>query len=118
MKIAFKTDEEFQKWGLVLVESVKSDEELRQLQVIEPMQRQMEEQRRLDELQEIQSRKSRVINERRVFKKNARQLYLGKFMNLSRNKPWDEAEKKAVMEMLEKWTKNTSWFLAEVKGGV
>ena len=43
VKVSFKTKEEFQKWGLVVVESIKSDNELRQLQVIEPMQRQMEE---------------------------------------------------------------------------
>lgn len=43
---------------------------------------------------------------------------MGKFMNLQREKPWDAAEKKVVMEMLEKWTKNSTWSLADVKGGV
>lgn len=36
------------------------------------MQRQMEEQKRLDDMQEIMSRKIRVVSERRAFKKNAR----------------------------------------------
>ena len=39
IKVAFKTKEEFEKWGLVFVESIKSDAELRRLQVLEPLQR-------------------------------------------------------------------------------
>jgi len=39
VKIAFKTEKEFDKWGLVIVESIKSDDELRRLQVLEPLQR-------------------------------------------------------------------------------
>jgi len=31
VKVAFKSKEEFQRWGLVFVESIKSDEELRRL---------------------------------------------------------------------------------------
>jgi len=84
VKVSFKTKEEFQRWGLVFVESIKSDEELRRIQVLEPLQRQIEEQRRLDEMQEIQSRKSRVISERQSFKRTAKMVYLGKFLNLYR----------------------------------
>ena len=58
VKVAFKSKDEFQKWGIVFVESIKSDEELRRSQVLEPMQRQQEEQRRLNELQEAEMRKS------------------------------------------------------------
>ena len=39
VKVAFKTKEVFQRWGLVFVESIKSDDELRRLQVLEPLQR-------------------------------------------------------------------------------
>jgi len=39
VKIAFKTKADFDKWGLVIVESIKSDDELRRLQVLEPLQR-------------------------------------------------------------------------------
>ena len=53
VKVAFKTKEVFQRWGLVFVESIKSDDELRRLQVLEPYQRQLEEQKRFDEMQEI-----------------------------------------------------------------
>ena len=37
VKVAFKSKEDFQKWGLVFVESIKSDDELRRLQVLEPL---------------------------------------------------------------------------------
>ena len=53
----------------------------------------MAEQRKLDEMQEIESRKTRVISERKTFKKNARIVYLGKFLNLYRGKPWATEEK-------------------------
>jgi hypothetical protein len=43
VKVSFKSKDEFNKWGLVFVESIKSDEELRRLQVLEPLQRLMEE---------------------------------------------------------------------------
>lgn len=43
---------------------------------------------------------------------------MGKFMNLQQSKPWDATERKGVMEMLEKWTKSSNWYLADVKGGV
>jgi len=43
VKVAFKSKDDFQKWGLVFVESIKSDEDLRRLQVVEPFQRQAEE---------------------------------------------------------------------------
>ena len=80
VKVAFKTKEEFQRWGLVFVESIKSDDELRRLQVLEPLQRQLEEQKRFDEMQEIQTRKSQIISERRAFKKSAKDLYCGRFL--------------------------------------
>lgn len=70
------------------------------------------------ELQELESRKSRVISERRAFKAGAKQLYLGKFRNLYREKPWAEDKKQAAMDLLKKWSKETTWFLSEVKGGV
>ena len=69
-------------------------------------------------MNEIQSRKSLVISQRRAFKKSAKQLYLDKFMNLYREKNWDSSLKKAAMELLQKWSENTTWFLTEVKGGV
>ena len=72
VKVSFTSKQEFEKWGLVFVESIKSDAELRRLQVLEPLQRQQEEQKRLDEMQEIESRKSRVLSERRAFKKSAK----------------------------------------------
>ncbi len=50
VKVAFKSKQMFEQWGLVFVESIKSDQELRKLQVIEPLERQKEEQRRLDEM--------------------------------------------------------------------
>ena len=37
IKVSFKQKDEFQKWGLVFVESIKSDEDLRRLQVLEPL---------------------------------------------------------------------------------
>jgi len=40
--------------------------------VLEPLQRQQEEQKRLDEMHEIQSRKSKILSERKAFKKSAR----------------------------------------------
>ena len=43
VKISFKSEPDFQKWGLVFVESIKSDDELRRLQILEPLQRQQEE---------------------------------------------------------------------------
>ena len=39
VKVSFKTESEFQRWGLVVVESIKSDDELRRLQVLEPLER-------------------------------------------------------------------------------
>jgi len=39
-------------------------------------------------------------------------------MNLYREKAWDGSQKKAVMELLLKWSENTTWFLTEVKSGV
>ena len=118
VKVAFKNKQQFEQWGLVFVESIKSDQELRKLQVIEPLERQKEEQRRLDEMQEIQSRKSRVLSERKAFKKGAKQLYLGKFLNYYREQPWEADKKQAAMDMLNNFIKKTTWYLAEVKGGV
>jgi len=51
VKVSFSSEQEFQRWGLVFVESIKSDLELRRLQVLEPYERQLAEQRRLDEMQ-------------------------------------------------------------------
>ena len=39
VRVSFKTKEEFSKWGFVFVESIKPDDELRRLQVLEPLQR-------------------------------------------------------------------------------
>jgi len=39
VKVSFKSKSDFEKWGLVFVESIKSDEELRRLQVLEPLER-------------------------------------------------------------------------------
>jgi len=39
VKVSFKDEKEFERWGHVFVESVKSDEELRRLQVLEPLER-------------------------------------------------------------------------------
>ena len=118
VKVSFKTKEDFQKWGLVFVESIKKDEELRRLQVLEPLQRQQEEQRRLDEMQEIETRKSQVISERRAFKTSAKILYLGKFLNYYRQQPWEPEKKQAAFDILANWQQKTIWHLAEVKGGV
>ena len=103
VKVAFKSKEEFQRWGLVFVESIKSDEELRRLQVLEPLQRQQEEQKRLDEMHEIQSRKSKILSERKAFKKSARQTYLGKFLNLYREQPWPADKRQAALDMMANW---------------
>ena len=81
-------------------------------------QRQQEEQKRLDEMQETRSRKSRVISERRAFKVSAKHLYLGKFLNLYRKEPWASDKKKIAIDLLTKWNQKTNWHLSEVKGGV
>ena len=62
VKLAFKTQGDFLRWGLILVESNKKDRELHKQQVLEPLKRmkEEEEQRRLSEIQEIELRKSRV----------------------------------------------------------
>ena len=69
-------------------------------------------------MQEIQSRKSRVISERRAFKTSAKLLYLGKFLNYYRQQPWEAEKKQAAIDLLNKWSKMTIWHLSEVKGGV
>jgi len=43
---------------------------------------------------------------------------LGKFLNYYREQPWDGASKKQALDLLDKWMKKTTWYLAEVKGGV
>ena len=118
VKVMFKTQDEFQRWGVVFVESIKSDEEIYKTQVLEPQQRAAEEQKRLDELQEIQSKKTAIISQRKAFKKSAKQLYLGKFLNLYREKPWEEDKKKVVIQKLEQYQQKITWYLSEVKGGV
>ena len=64
------------------------------------------------------SRKSKVLSERRAFKAGAKQLYLGKFRNLYREKPWEEDKKQAAMDLMKTWAQQTTWYLGEVKGGV
>ena len=39
-------------------------------------------------------------------------------MNLQREKPWDADKKKIVLDRLNKWTQNTTWYMNEVKDGV
>lgn len=39
-------------------------------------------------------------------------------MNFYREQPWDGASKKQALDLLDKWMKKTTWYLAEVKGGV
>ena len=69
-------------------------------------------------MQEIATRKSMVISERRAFKTNAKLLYLGKFLNYYRKQPWEPAKRQAALDLLTKWSKKTTWHLADVKAGV
>lgn len=39
VKVSFKSVSDFEQWGLVIVESIKSNEELRRLQVLKPLER-------------------------------------------------------------------------------
>ena len=68
-------------------------------------------------MQEAQSRKSKVISERRAFKTGAKMLYVGKFLNFWREKAWEAAKKQVALDLNKKWT-NTTWYMTEVKGGV
>ena len=45
MQVSFSNDEKFKEWGLVFVESIKSDEALRQSQIIEPLREKLEKDR-------------------------------------------------------------------------
>ena len=69
-------------------------------------------------MQEAQSRKSKVISERRAFKTGAKMLYVGKFLNFWREKAWEADKRKVALDLKNKWSTNTTWYLTEVKGGV
>ena len=56
--IRFDNSDEFTRWGNVLVESIKSDQYMRQIQILDPLQKQLEAKRQMDELAESQSRRS------------------------------------------------------------
>lgn len=60
--VTFETKEEFNRWGLVFLESMKSDESLMANKQSE-IDRQQEEQRKIDEQQELQSRRHSVVSQ-------------------------------------------------------
>ena len=56
--IRFDDSAEFTRWGNVLVESIKSDKYMRQIQILDPLKKQEEAKRQTDEIAEVQSRRS------------------------------------------------------------
>ena len=63
--MAFEDAEDFKRWGIIFVESLKSDEILRQAQIIDPLRAKLAKQKQLDEATELESRLSIVKTERR-----------------------------------------------------
>ena len=61
VKVAFDDETMFKKWGMVFLESTRSDEELRQTQIVVP-QKQQEEQKRI---QDEQAEKEEIANKAR-----------------------------------------------------
>ena len=120
VKLAFKTQGDFLRWGLILVESNKKDRELHKQQVLEPLQRmkEEEEQRRLSEIQEIELRKSRVTQVRQEFEKQSKLSYLGKFLNYHNKVPWEPSNRQDALNLLSTWSQKTPWHLAKFKDGV
>ena len=86
IRIAFTTQEEYRRWGLVFMESVKSDTQLRQERqsvIDKEQQRQAEEQRRLEEATELESRVTRAKSVRIDIKKQQIALYCGRYTQSS-----------------------------------
>ena len=50
LAIKFDTERQFKQWGAVLVESTRSDQQIRQVQILTPYQRQQEEKKKIEEL--------------------------------------------------------------------
>ena len=92
LAIKFDTERQFKQWGAVLVESTRSDQQIRQVQILTPYQRQQEEKKKIEELQHIETRRSSAIVAFQSVKKNLRGQYLGRFLRL--NGPvWNEEDK-------------------------
>ena len=75
----------------MFVESLKSDEILRQSQIIEPLRAKLAKQKQQDEAEELESKLSIVKTERRETMRVSKQVYLGNF-NKSQRKS-DVSEK-------------------------
>ena len=69
-------------------------------------------------MQEIQSRKSMAVSQRRLFKTSAKLLYMGKFLNFWRENQWEADKKKVAIDKFNKWAQKTTWYMNNVKGGV
>ena len=66
-------------------------------------------------MQEIQSKKTQIISERRAFKKSAKDLYCGRFLQKDGG---EESKKQSILKSFEEWQNKPTWYLTEVKGGV
>ena len=77
--MAFEDAEDFKRWGIIFVESLKSDEILRQAQIIDPLRAKLAKQKQLDEATELESRLSIVKTERRETMRVSKSVYLGRF---------------------------------------
>ena len=53
VQVSFEDPDEFKKWGLVFVESIKTDDMLRQSQIIEPLREKMEKEHYINEASEL-----------------------------------------------------------------
>ena len=45
IQVLFEDPDEFRKWGIIFVESIKKDDDLRQSQIIEPLRDKMHKER-------------------------------------------------------------------------
>ena len=70
-------------------------------------------------MQEAQSRQSRISIHKKQFKSQSKTLYLGKFTNTWRQKPWEADSKKTVMDRFDKWKgEQAPWYFTDIKDGV
>lgn len=112
VQVAFEDAEDFKRWGIIFVESIKSDEILRQAQIIDPLRAKLAKQKQIDEATELESRLSIVKTERRETIRVSKQVYLGCFNKKKRRSEageaqasqqyeWDEQTKQLALAQLE-----------------
>ena len=65
---------------MVFVESIKSDDMLRQTQILEPLREKIEKDRQMNETTELESRISTMKAERAEYRLVNKTVYLGQFL--------------------------------------